>query len=277
MQLSAGEIRGRETGPVQALGVVRSTVRRGAYWHLEAEAPEVAGRAEPGQFVEVAVDKRGAILRRPFSIATARDGVISIVFDAHGLGTWALTTLEPGETVDLVGPLGSSFTLSDGATSLLVGGGYGIAPLGFLAARLSGSGGRALAIVGAATKARLPDTSDLAAGVEQLVVTTDDGTQGQQGLVTDAMPAILEELDIETVYACGPMPMLSAVGEVALEAGIPAQLAVEEHMACGVGICWTCVVPIRSSDSIRMRRACIDGPVFDGSTIAWEQTRWAPE
>lgn len=275
MQLSAGEVRGREAGPIQASGIVRSTIRRGAYWHLEAEAPALAERAEPGQFVEVAVDKRGAILRRPFSIATARDGAISIVFDAHGLGTWALTTLEPGEPVDLVGPLGTSYSVPEGGeVSLLVGGGYGVAPLGFLAARLAEAGGRAIAVVGAATRARLPDTSDLEAGVERLVVTTDDGTQGAQGLVTDAMPAILDELEVGTVYACGPMPMLAAVGKVATDAGIPAQLAVEEHMACGIGICWTCVVPIRSDDSIRMRRACIDGPVFDAVTIAWDQTRW---
>lgn len=273
MQLSAGEVRGRQAGPIQALGVVRSTVRRGAYWHLEVEAPELAERAEPGQFVEVAVDKRGAILRRPFSIATARDGAISIVFDAHGLGTWALTTLEPGEPVDLVGPLGNSYSVADGM-SLLVGGGYGVAPLGFLAARLGADGGRAVAIVGAATKARLPDTADLEAGVERLVVTTDDGTQGMQGLVTDVMPSIIEEHAISAVYACGPMPMLAAVGEVAGDAGIPAQLAVEEHMACGVGICWTCVVPTRSGDEVRMRRACIDGPVFDAASMVWEQTRW---
>ena len=274
--LSAGEVRGREHGPVQAMGVVVSVERRGAYWHLRVEAPVLASRSEPGQFVEIKVDKRGAILRRPFSIATADEGVIEVVFDAHGLGTYALADLEPGATVDLVGPLGVAYTEPEGGLSLLVGGGYGVAPLGFLAGRLAARGLAAVAIVGAATKARLPDTAALEAGVAQLVVTTDDGSLGVQGLVTDAMPAVLAERQVAQVYACGPMPMLAAVGAAAEEAGLTAQLAVEEHMACGVGICWTCVIPVRDGDDVRMRRACIDGPVFDAAAIAWESTRWGP-
>lgn len=274
MRLSAGEVRGRQAGPVQALGIVRSVERRGAYWHLVADAPSVADRAEPGQFVEIKVDRRGAILRRPFSIAWANDGAIEVVFDAHGLGTYALADLEPGETVDVVGPLGSSYSEAVEGTCLLIGGGYGIAPLGFLADRLRTVGTPAVAIVGAATKSRLPDTSYLEARVEQLVVTTDDGSRGQQGLVIDVMPDVLAEYGVGAVYACGPMPMLAAVGEAAGEAGLPAQLAVEEHMACGIGICWTCVVPIRDNGNVHNLRACIDGPVFDATTIEWGRTRW---
>jgi dihydroorotate dehydrogenase electron transfer subunit len=275
MPLSAGEVRGREAGPAQALAIVRSVERRGAYWHLVADAPAIADRAEPGQFVEIKVDRRGAILRRPFSIASVDHGAVEVVFDAHGLGTYALADLEPGETVDIVGPLGSSYSDVGGGVRLLVGGGYGVAPLGFLADRLATAGGSAVAIVGAATKARLPDTAYLEARVEQLVVTTDDGTLGRLGLVTDAMPEVLEAYEVDAVHACGPMPMLSAVGKAATDAGLPAQLAVEEHMACGVGICWTCVVPIRDNGAVHNRRACIDGPVFDAAVVEWDQTRWA--
>lgn len=274
MPLSVGEVRGRASGPLQAIGEVRAVERRGAYWHLFARAPELAARAHPGQFLEVTVEQRGALLRRPFSIASAQDGHVEIVFDAHGLGTYALADLPAGATVDLVGPLGTAYTEPTEGTSLLVGGGYGVAPLGFLAGRMRAAGNPAVAIVGAATKARLPDTSALAASVEEFVVTTDDGSGGDQGLVTEAMPALLARHQIRTVYACGPMPMLAAVGDVAGDAGLPAQLAVEEHMACGVGICWTCVVPIREVHGVHNRRACIDGPVFDAASIAWDRMRW---
>jgi hypothetical protein len=104
-------------------------------------------------------------------------------------------------------------------------------------------------------------------------VTTDDGSMGHRGIVTDVMPSVMGRTKTQVVYACGPNPMLRAVSEYSASRGVPCQVAVEELMACGLGVCWTCVVPIRAKDArIRMRRSCLDGPVFNGAKVAWVAT-----
>jgi dihydroorotate dehydrogenase electron transfer subunit len=107
------------------------------------------------------------------------------------------------------------------------------------------------------------------------VITTDDGSSGQRGVVTDPMPALMAQARSGMVYACGPMPMLAAVSRVAAAAGVPCQVSVEELMACGTGICFSCVVPVadpsRPEAPARMARSCLEGPVFDGAAIAWAE------
>jgi dihydroorotate dehydrogenase electron transfer subunit len=276
-------VRGRPgSGPVQARCEVLERRRAGAYSALTLAAPEIAARSRPGQFVNVAVDSRGSLLRRPFSIHRGGDtpsgGAIEIVFDPHGPGTGWLGTRVAGDPVDIVGPLGQPFAVpAEPAMTLLVGGGYGVAPLFYLAEQLLTDGHQVDMIVGAATGARLFDPDEAERCAERVVVTTDDGSVGSRGVVTDPLPDLVAERGTQLVYACGPMPMLRAVALRCAELEVRCQVAVEEHMACGVGVCWTCVVPVRDpADGAAMRRACVDGPVFDGSAIAWERTRWQP-
>jgi dihydroorotate dehydrogenase electron transfer subunit len=152
-------------------------------------------------------------------------------------------------------------------------------------------------VIGAATSSRLLDAMEAKRLGHSLTVATDDGSAGRRGLVTDPVGDLLARTGAARVYACGPMPMLAAVSRVAVAAGVPCQVAVEEQMACGTGICFSCVLPVGgsgglepsppvdrasglepspagdrgSSEVTRMARSCLEGPVFDGATIAWAE------
>jgi dihydroorotate dehydrogenase electron transfer subunit len=147
--------------------------------------------------------------------------------------------------------------------AVLVGGGYGSAALFGLADALRARRCRVDFVIGAATADRLFGVLEAKRSAGTLTVTTDDGTAGERGRVTDVLPAVIERSGAGVVYACGPMPMLRAVAAVAEAHGLACQVAVEESMACGIGVCMTCVLPIRGDDgTTRMARACVDGPVF---------------
>lgn len=264
--------------PVQVRVDVVSNVAAGAYRQLTLHAPQVAESARPGHFVACAVgDGTGdssLLLRRAFSLHRADPGAgtIDVVVAAHGPGTRWIATRRPGETVDVVGPLGQPFTLpTEPVTTLLVGGGYGSAPLGWLAEALREKGCRADAVVGAADSWRLFGHDDLGLVADSVTVTTDDGSAGTRGRVTDVMPGLIERHDAVVAYACGPMAMLRAMHEVCLPRGVTTQLAVEESMACGVGVCMTCVLPVTGDDGVtRMLRSCVEGPVFAGDRLRWD-------
>jgi dihydroorotate dehydrogenase electron transfer subunit len=200
-----------------------------------------------------------------------------VVFDVVGAGTLALSRLRPHDLVDVLGPLGRAFAPPGRpAGCVLVGGGYGTAPLYFLAAELLARRCRVDLVLGAATAARLLDPHQAGRLGHSLTVTTDDGSAGRRGLVTDPLPDLLARTGAGRVYACGPMPMLAAVSRVAAAAGVPCQVAVEEQMACGTGICFSCVLPVGGGASpgpggTRMARSCLEGPVFDGTAIAWAE------
>lgn len=281
-QRKAGQVRGRDTGPVQATCEVLARRREGAYWLLSFSAKEIAERAEPGQFVAIAVEGAGTLLRRPFSIARVSKqgpfaGTVDVVFDAHGPGTEWLTTVDPHDVLDVVGPLGSSFPLPKRKVScLLVGGGYGTAPMFFLAERLAREGLRVDLIVGAQTQERLLNPIEAKRASATVTFTTEDGSYGERGRVTDVLDDCIERSNAAVVYACGPNPMLRAVSDRCAELGVPVQVAVEEKMACGIGVCFTCVIPMRGKDGqVRMKRSCLDGPVFNGARIAWDVSRFS--
>ena len=266
---------------VRELCEVLERRRAGAYQALTVVAPRIAEAARPGQFVHVlAGNDRSFPLRRPFSIHRverpgAALGTVEIVFDVVGAGTRALAGLRPHDVVDVLGPLGRPITLPEEPVGcVLAGGGYGTAPLFFLAGELRARRCRVDFAIGAATAARLLDAMEAKRLGHSLTVTTDDGSAGRRGLVTDPLPDLLARTGAGRVYACGPMPMLAAVSRVAAAAGVPCQVAVEEQMACGTGICFSCVVPVRPEGSpggSRMARSCLEGPVFDGTAIAWAE------
>lgn len=241
----------------------------GAYVELGLRAPEIAERAQPGQFVAFAVGgpTSGLLLRRAIAISTVAGGQVTFVVSPHGPGSTWLAGRQAGDRVDVVGPLGRPFPLpGPGTRALLVGGGYGAAALVGLAERLRERGNPVDVVAGAAAAGRLCSVQELTALAERCDVTTDDGSSGRQGLVTLAVADYLADAGI--VYACGPMPMLRAVADAAAQRGVPAYVAVEEAMACGIGVCMTCVLPIVGADGrTRFSRSCTEGPVFGGDRV----------
>jgi dihydroorotate dehydrogenase electron transfer subunit len=260
---------------------VLSTRQVGAYWSLTLVAPEIAEEARAGQFVEIAVPAGRAItLRRPFSIHQASRrggwaGTLEIVFDTVGPGTEWMAGVAPHDMVDVIGPLGRGFQVPQGhAPCLLVGGGYGAAPLYFLAEELRRRGKPVHMIVGARDHERVFKPVEAKRLSSSLLITTEDGSVGERGLVTDSLAEVADRVHARVIYACGPNRMLRAVSEVAQSLGLPCQVAVEELMACGVGVCWTCAVPVIAKDGRGWwnLRACAEGPVFNASRIWWD--RW---
>ena len=260
---------------------VLSSEPAGAYRHLVLAAPTIAAYAAPGQFVAATVGgpTSGMLLRRSFSIHAADPavGTVEIVVAAHAAGTTWITQRRPGDEVDLVGPLGRPFPVPvrpgpDGRTSaVLVGGGYGSAPLFWLARVLRAHGTHVEIVLGAASADRLFGVDLASAVADAVAVTTDDGSAGTRGWVSDVLPEVLTRSGASDVYACGPMAMLKAVTDAAAAAGAIAHVAVEEAMACGVGVCMTCVMPVVGPDGrTRMVRSCVEGPVFDGGRVRWD-------
>jgi len=273
---------GRPDAPLRAQCEVLGSRRLGPYHSLTLVAPDVAERTQPGQFVSLAVDGPGTLLRRPFSVYAVSKhgpwaGTVEVVFDVVGEGTRWLAQRQKHDLVDVVGPLGKPFPLPQQPVScLLVGGGYGAAPLLYLAQALQSLDLRVDMVLGAATSERIFNAMEAKRRASSVEYTTDDGSFGSRGRVTDVVPRVLERAGSGVIYACGPMPMLAAVSRQAARLGVPCQVAVEEAMACGVGVCWTCVVPVRRGEHVANLRACIDGPVFNGARVDWDRLQPAP-
>jgi dihydroorotate dehydrogenase electron transfer subunit len=223
------------------------------------------------------------LLRRAFSIYTVKErgmygGSVDIVFAVHGKGTQWLADRRTGDVLDIVGPLGRPFPLpKEPVNAVLVGGGYGAAPLFALAEQLRARNCRVDFVMGASTADRLFGALEAKRISATVAFTTVDGSYGDQGVVSDVLPALIERSQADIIYACGPMGMLQAVTAIGNEFGISTQVAVEESMACGIGVCMTCVLPVVGSDGVtRMVRSCVDGPVFDGSRVRWRDVGTVP-
>lgn len=264
---------------VQVSGEVIAIRRAGAYHHLTIVAPGVAELARPGQFVAVAVGglTSATLLRRSFSLhkvspSGAYGGTLDIVVAAKGAGTQWLTQLRAHDSVDVVAPLGRPFPLpTEPVSCVLVGGGYGSAPLFWLANVLREKGCPVEIVMGASSEDKLFGVVEARRCADGVTITTDDGSAGHEGWVSDVLPEVLRRTGAAVVYGCGPMGMLRSITEIATAHGAVAQVAVEESMACGVGVCMTCVMPIRGTDGqTRMVRSCVEGPVFRGDRVRWE-------
>ncbi len=267
-------------GPIGVMAEVVTRRRSGPYTTLVLAAPELAARCQPGQFLEVAVEAPGTLLRRPLSIARADAGggsggigTVEIVVGPDGVGSAWLAAVTAGQRLDVVGPLGKPFPLPQRpASCLLVGGGYGAAPLNYLTEILVPLGHRVDLIVGASTEETLLQSLEAKRLAHSLTTTTDDGSAGLRGRVTDAMPEVIVGGASDVIYACGPNAMLAAVSVLGERMGVPVRVALEERMACGLGICFTCVIPVLDREGeVQMRRSCIDGPVMDGAKVQWRQ------
>ncbi len=266
--------------PLQVQAEVVAMARVGAYHSLTVAAPGIGELTRPGHFLAVQVGGPASsmLLRRAFAIYRVDAGAVEVVFAVHGAGTAWLAGQRPGDVLDVVGPLGTPFPVPDVArTATLVGGGYGVAPLLPLAGALRARGCEVDMVLGAGDADRLFGVPEAGRTARTVVVTTDDGSAGERGRVSDVLPALLARTTSEVVYACGPMGMLRAVASQAAAAGIPSYVAVEESMACGIGVCMTCVLPVIGDDGLtRMVRSCVEGPVFAGDRVRWDAIGTVP-
>ncbi len=208
--------------------------------------------AEPGQFVMVWLP---GLDEKPFSLVHAEPVTLTVA--RVGPFSTALHTLGAGDRLWLRGPLGRPFTLppskGEPGSLLLIGGGYGVAPLCFLARRSLASDWAVSMVIGARTAADVVFAERITALGASVTITTDDGSRGRQGLATDAADRLLDEAGYQAIYACGPEPMLEAVEALARSRGLPAQLSYERYMRCGFGVCGSC--------ARRGWLVCRDGPV----------------
>lgn len=257
-----------------------SNKRVGQYHQLIINIGDLAGACKPGNFVAINVggDNSRMILRRAFAISRVSSnaifgGTIELIIAPHGQGSKWLCAQEEGTMLNVVVPLGTAFGIpTEPVPVLLVGGGYGSAPLFGLAELLNARGCRVDMLLGASTGNKIYAPMEGKRAVNSLRIYTEDGSMGQIGRVTDPIPSLIADLNIAVIYSCGPMAMLSAIDTIVRATEVIHQCAVEESMACGIGICMTCVVPVvNDEDQIVMARTCIEGPVMDGSTIAWEK------
>jgi dihydroorotate dehydrogenase electron transfer subunit len=295
----------------QTVQIIRNERDTDAYFRLVLRAPQIAPLIQPGQFAHVRIlPLKDALLRRPFSIFQVEGETFSILYKTVGKGTEVLSRMRAGAELSVIAPLGHGFTVptAGGETPLLVAGGYGMAAMFLLAQRSPQAG---IVFVGGRRRVDILCEKEFSALGWEVRVTTEDGSHGEKGWVTLPLLAELRRLaaplssrssqgdkaQTETsglnqslltsaptsskswspeqvkLFACGPTPMLKAVGKIAEDFNLPAELSMDEHMCCGVGTCLTCVIPVKTSDGWEYQRTCTEGPVFDSRQIVWETVK----
>ena len=252
---------------------------QGDYRILRLAAPEIGPLVKPGQFLHLLIPHLGdRVLRRPFSIYKAGEEGVSILYKPVGRGTEAMIPLQVGDAVDIIGPLGNGFPeLTEGKVPVLIAGGYGNAALYLKAKELPVKG---VAFFGGRTAQDILCVEEFKELGWDVRPTTDDGSLGIKGLVTDAFDPWMKELGAGSgehgvealeLFVCGPNPMLKAMGDRAIDKGFTAWLSMDKNMACGVGACLTCVIKRNTADGgWEWARCCKDGPVFESREIIWE-------
>jgi dihydroorotate dehydrogenase electron transfer subunit len=263
----------------QSTATVISNKRVGAYHQIILSVGDSAKNCRPGNFIAIQVggDTSRMVLRRAFAISRTTEssqfgGTVELIVAPHGSGSKWLCAQGEGAEVDVITPLGKSFGVPvEPVNALLIGGGYGSAPLFGLADLLKSRGCKVDMVLGASNGNKIYAPMEGKRSVNSLKIFTEDGSMGETGRVTSQLAEIVAERNIEIIYSCGPMGMLKAITEISDQLGIMHQASVEEAMACGIGICMTCVLPVKNDDgTISMKRSCIDGPVMDGSTVCWD-------
>ena len=266
----------------RARAEILSTRRLGAYQSLTLVAPEIAERARPGQFVAAAMpEDRNFLLRRHLTIhqSSRRGGWAGtlefVVEPGAGPGTTWLSELRAHGSIDIIGPLGKAFSYPKRLTNcLLVGHGRSVAGLYFLGQELVARGKRVDMVIGGSTMDTVFKPIEAKRLSQLVTVVTDDGTLGERGSVVDALPEAVARGGAQVVYAAGAPALLREVAALCRDRKLPAQVAVEERMGCGYGLCGTCAVPLAFKDGSGWdhARACVDGPVFNPARVLWD--RW---
>ncbi|HIC90786.1 MAG TPA: dihydroorotate dehydrogenase electron transfer subunit [Syntrophaceae bacterium] len=251
-----------------------------SYYKIGLRAPEIVHSASPGQFVMVRVSsKLDPLLRRPFSIhrIAKKDSVsFEILYKVVGKGTEIMSSLRQGDGIDVMGPLGKGFSILPHPKDLpsqiiyLVSGGMGIAPLYALAESAVIDGRKKVAVfLGGKTKEDILCLDDLKRLGVEIHISTEDGSLGSKGVVTQLLEERLQiPSNPEVIYACGPIPMLKKVSLISQECHIPCQVSLEAYMACGVGACLGCVIKKRLDKGTETYvNVCKEGPVFDAHAV----------
>ena len=236
---------------------------------LVIEAPRIAAKAEPGNFIILRVSELGE--RIPLTIADTdkENGTITIVYLVLGKSTAMLEALEEGDTIlDLCGPLGKATHIHEGGTVICVGGGTGIAAMHHIAKGHHDRGNHVVAVIGARSKDLLLFESELKSFAPEVLVSTDDGSYGHHGLVTDLLRTRLEEdTNVIEVVAVGPVPMMAAVSRLTEEFGVKTTVSLNSIMVDGIGMCGACRVTVGGETKF----ACVDGPEFDGHKVDFQE------
>lgn len=263
----------------QLLATIVGNKKVGQYHQILISVGELVAQCKPGNFVAISVGGPNSkmVLRRAFAISRTTTspqfgGAIELIVAPHGSGSSWLCGLTEGEQIDITLPLGTAFGIpTTSVNALLVGGGYGSAPLFGLAEVLKERGCRVDMLLGASTGAKIYAPLEGKRSVNSLRIFTEDGSMGETGRITAPIAQLVSELQIDVIYSCGPMAMLKAISEILYGGDVVHQCAVEEAMACGIGICMTCVLPVKDETGrISNLRSCIDGPVMDGAAIEWD-------
>ena len=273
-------------GATHVFATVLANKRVGQYHQILLGVGDLVKSCKPGNFVAIKVggDSSRMILRRAFAISRVSEtsslgGTMELIAAPHGGGSQWLCSQPEGAEIDIVAPLGTAFGIpTSPVRALLVGGGYGSAPLFGLAEVLKARGCKVDMLLGASTGAKIYAPMEGKRSVNSLKIYTEDGSMGQTGRVTEPIVDLLASESIDVIYSCGPMGMLSAISKLTENTDVVHQCAVEEAMACGIGICMTCVLPVKGSDGqVSMLRSCIDGPVMDGADVQWHLVGQVPQ
>jgi len=236
---------------------------------MTLKAPEAAAKAEPGQFINILCSPDNKLtLRRPISImdADAAKGTLDIAYEIRGEGTRLLAEREPGEEVDIMGPLGKGFTVDKTFNRIaIVGGGIGIYPLYYLAKKYSGSDIDVFMGYQCADKVVLGDEFDREGC--RVYLSTDDGSMGHGGFITDIFKKTYKKGAYDMVFVCGPEIMSKKVVQLVRSMGDRSEVSLEERMGCGIGACLVCSCEVRTADGVGRKTVCMDGPVFAGDIV----------
>lgn len=259
---------------IHACKVIENEELVSGVYRMVVEAPEVAMKAKPGQFVNVYINGGGNLLPRPISICWIDTFLVNLVYRVVGDGTKALSRVGKNSQIRMSSPLGNGFDLSfcqdgkEGKTALVVGGGLGVPPLLELSYALSQKKVKVLGVVGFRDQPFL--LKPLMKAGADVYLATENSEMGFQGTVMDLIRQ--ENLRGDVCFACGPRPMLAAITEYCQAYGSDVQVSMEERMGCGYGACLGCSLPIADPETGRIRkRVCKDGPVFWGSQVIWNE------
>lgn len=234
---------------------------------FEVEADKIAKKAEPGQFIIVRKDDKAE--RIPLTIAdfSRERGTITLIFQIVGASTTQLAQMEAGEhLLDVVGPLGEPSEIENYGTVVCIGGGVGIAPIHPIARALKEAGNKVISIIGARNKDILFWRDEMKAVSDELLITTDDGSEGQKGFVTDVLKEVMEKEKVAQIWAIGPMIMMKNVAATTKPSGIKTIVSLNPIMVDGTGMCGACRVSVGEDTKF----ACVDGPEFDGHLVDWD-------
>jgi dihydroorotate dehydrogenase electron transfer subunit len=269
--------------PVQVSGPVLTVRRVDAYHALTMVAPAIATDFRPGQFITIAVGgpESSMLLRRAFSIHDVRadhGGTIEFVFETGGPGTQWLATRRSRDLLDVVGPLGRPFPLPrEPVSCLLLGVGHHSTALFPLADKLRERGCQIDFMLGAASADRVFGALRARRTARSATITTADGSLGARGVITGMLSQVIHEARTDLIYASAPLEVLREVVSLASRYDLPVQALVQQSMACGTGVCMSCVLPVTGPDGVtRIVRACTDGPVFRADLVRWEDVGTIP-